>query len=119
MIGPNSPQRLHAHALDLVPRAHRLAQRLDRYFAQHPNVSREEFLMAALEKELDARAPELGRKVWPSVRLESHQPRRWVDERRPLTEEDLRIHAWLSERLALLHREPQGWWPKVRRFLGF
>jgi hypothetical protein len=42
---------------------------------------------------------------------------RWSDYRRPLTSEDLRIHAWLNERLAELHRERHGLWTKVRHIL--
>jgi hypothetical protein len=37
--------------------------------------------------------------------------------RRPLTAEDVRIHAWLSRRLAVLHYERHGLWPKLRRLL--
>jgi hypothetical protein len=37
--------------------------------------------------------------------------------RPPLTAEDIRIHVWLSERLAVLHYERHGLWPKLRRFL--
>ena len=40
-----------------------------------------------------------------------------LDFRPPLTAEDLRIHAWINERLAALHRERHGLWAKVRRFL--
>jgi hypothetical protein len=40
-----------------------------------------------------------------------------LDYRPPLTAEDLRIHAWIDERLAALHREWHGLWAKVRRFL--
>jgi hypothetical protein len=35
----------------------------------------------------------------------------------PLTSEDLRIHAWINERLAELHRERHGLWTKVRHIL--
>jgi hypothetical protein len=35
--------------------------------------------------------------------------------RLPLTEEDLRIHAWLNERLALLLYERHGLWPRANR----
>jgi hypothetical protein len=38
-------------------------------------------------------------------------------QRRPLTEEDTRIHAWLNERLALLHYERYGLWPRANRLL--
>ena len=37
--------------------------------------------------------------------------------RPPLTAEDLRIHAWINERLAVVHRERHGPWAKVLRFL--
>jgi hypothetical protein len=40
-----------------------------------------------------------------------------LDYRPPLTAEDLRIHAWIDERLAVLHRERHGLWAKARRFL--
>jgi hypothetical protein len=35
-----------------------------------------------------------------------------------LSAEDIRIHAWLTERLAVLHRERHGLWPRLRRFLS-
>lgn len=41
---------------------------------------------------------------------------RVFDYQPPLTSEDLRIHAWISERLAVLHRERHSLWAKVRRF---
>jgi hypothetical protein len=40
-----------------------------------------------------------------------------LDDRPPLTAEDLRIHAWINERLAVLRRERQGLWAKVRWLL--
>ena len=40
-----------------------------------------------------------------------------LDYRPPLTAEDLRIHAWINERLAALYRERHGPWAKLRRFL--
>jgi hypothetical protein len=42
---------------------------------------------------------------------------RVLDYRPPLTAEDLRIHAWINERLAVLQRERHGLGAKVRRFL--
>jgi hypothetical protein len=118
MIARNPPQRHDSHVQALVPPGNRLAQRLARYFALHPHVSREEFLVTALEKELDYRAADLGWKPLAPGHPGDRPSHRWVEERRPLTEEDLRIHAWLMERLALLHHERHGWWPKLRRFLG-
>jgi hypothetical protein len=37
--------------------------------------------------------------------------------RPPLTALDLRIHAWLTRRLALVHHEQHGLWPRLRRLL--
>jgi len=35
----------------------------------------------------------------------------------PPTEEGIRIHAWLSDRLAALDRTRSGLWPRLVRFL--
>jgi hypothetical protein len=40
-----------------------------------------------------------------------------LDDRPPLTAEDVRIHAWINQRLTVLHRERHGLWAKLRRFL--
>jgi hypothetical protein len=40
-----------------------------------------------------------------------------LDDRPPLTAEDIRIHAWINERLAVLHRERHGLRARLRRFL--
>jgi hypothetical protein len=40
-----------------------------------------------------------------------------LDYRLPLTAQDLRIHAWINQRLAVLQRERNSPWAKVRRFL--
>jgi hypothetical protein len=37
--------------------------------------------------------------------------------RTPPTAEDIRIHAWLSDRLAALDRNRSGLWPRLLRFL--
>jgi hypothetical protein len=50
-------------------------------------------------------------------------PEEWAEEfqgptaAQPLSAADIRLHAWLSERLALLHRERHGLWSALRRFL--
>jgi hypothetical protein len=38
------------------------------------------------------------------------------DYQSPPTEEDLRLHAWLTERLMALHRERQGLLPRLVQF---
>ena len=40
-----------------------------------------------------------------------------LDHPPSLTSEDLRIHAWINQRLTLHHREQNSLWAKVRRFL--
>ena len=41
---------------------------------------------------------------------------RVLDYRQPLTTEDVRVHTWINERLAILDRNRRGLWAKVRRF---
>ncbi len=79
-----------------------MAERVRRYFVRHPDVAPEEFLRDAVGREL-ARREGSGASPRPA-----HRP--------TLTEEDIRIHTWLNERLAVLHRERHGLWPRVRRF---
>lgn len=42
---------------------------------------------------------------------------RVLDNRPLLTTEDVRLHAWINERLAVVHREQHSLWAKARRFL--
>jgi len=56
----------------------------------------------------NARADAPGPAVWTRGR---------ADYRPPLTEEDVRLHAWLNERLAVLHHERNGFWPRTHRLL--
>jgi len=42
---------------------------------------------------------------------------RVLDNRPSLTAEDIRLHAWINERLAVVHREQHSLWAKARRFL--
>jgi hypothetical protein len=44
-------------------------------------------------------------------------PGRRFSARPVLSAEDIRIHAWLTERLAMLHYERHGLWPRLKRFL--
>jgi len=100
-----------------MPPSNRLAERVRHYFDQHPEVSREEFLLDAVRREIHAREPrETGNGARPA-RREGQGTNRWSTARPPLSAEDIRIHAWLNERLAMLHHERHGLWPKLRRFL--
>jgi len=90
MSAANSHYRIPFDGSNLLPPANRLVMRVRNYLDQHPKVSREEFLVDAV---------------------------RWSAARPRLTAEDLRLHAWLAERLAVLHYERHGLWPRLRRFL--
>jgi hypothetical protein len=67
--------------------------------------------MVAASSHLRLRYRDAGLSVVPRRRT------RVLDHRPPLTAEDLRIHAWITERLAVLHRERHGLWANLRRFL--
>jgi hypothetical protein len=86
-----------------TPPVRRLAERIRHSFARHPEVSAEEFLLAAARREVSLR--------------DGPSPGPWSSGRTPLTEEDIRVHAWLNQRLAALHRDRHGLVAKVRRFL--
>jgi hypothetical protein len=72
-----------------VPPVNRLAERVGYNFDRDPKTSRDEFLLEAVPQD---------------------------STRRPLSAEDLRLHAWLTERLAVLHYQRHGLWPRLRRF---
>ena len=89
MVAPNYSYPIPRRTVTAKPRTAALADRLHRYFDQHPSASREDFLIGALEHEIDARQP-------PTI-------------------DDVRIHAWLVKRQAVLNRERSGWRAKARR----
>jgi len=41
----------------------------------------------------------------------------WIPDSRPLSDEEVRFHAQLSDRLVELYRERYGLWSRIRRFL--
>jgi hypothetical protein len=89
MVAPNHSYAVRQTASKSTPQTQALKHRLRSYFDAHPQVSREEFLVGALQGE--------------------------IDSREPLTAKDMRIHAWLIERQAILDRERNGWRSRARR----
>ena len=89
----------------------RLAERVRQYSDQHPEVSRAELWLDAVPREIDARE-----RLKRGLRTTSGRVTR-RSSKPPVTAEDIRIHAWLTERLAVLHHERHGRWPRLRRFL--
>ena len=80
-----------------------LAERVRHYFDQNPEISQEEFLLEAVPREMHLR--------------ESPGASRWSPARPQLSTEDIRIHAWLTERRAALDYKRHGLWPKLQQFL--
>ena len=103
MVAPSRNWRFPSTAPNPLPPVKQLAERVRHYLARHPDVSPEEFLLDALGREVTLRE---GPDTSPGAA-----------SRPPLTEEDIRLHVWLNERLAALHRERHGLWQKIRRFL--
>jgi hypothetical protein len=97
--------------------SYRLDERIRRYFDQHPEVSREEFLLDAVRREIHVREQwDTDHRAGP-VRRGHPGANHWSTARPAITAEDIRIHTWLNERLAVLHHERHGFWPRLRRFL--
>jgi len=65
------------------------------------------------------RFPTAGFNPVPPVNRLAERVRHYFDQRptRPApSAEDIRVHAWLTERLAMLAYERFGLWPRLRRF---
>jgi len=93
------------------------AERGRHYFEGHPELVRADLFLDAGRTGIDFHEQtETGNGVGPT------QPNAVGNHRsstvRPsLSAEDLRIHAWLTERVTALHYERHGLWPKFRRLL--
>jgi hypothetical protein len=98
MVAVNSNDRIPSARANPVLPDSPLAQRVRHYFEQQPEVAREEFLLEAVRRGIHFRNTE-------------------STTRPSLSAEDIHLHAWLTERLAMLHYERHGLWPKLRRFL--
>jgi hypothetical protein len=86
-----------------------LAERVGYYFDKHPEVSRDEFLVEAVRREIYFREQR---------DLFNLDGQGGVAARRPPSAEDVRVHAWVAERLAAIHREQQSSWRKFKRFFS-
>jgi hypothetical protein len=116
MILRNNNHRLSSASFKRLPPSNRLAQRVQSYFARHPEASQEDFLQDAVGKEIDFR-DQLDQRVGPWFgHRQALGTNDWFAPPAP-TAEDIRMHAWIDERLAQLHRERYGVWSRVRRFL--
>ena len=117
MVAANPNYRIPYAGSNPVPPVNRLAERVRHYFDQHPEVSRQEFLLEAVLREIHFREHREKGNGAGTMRREGEGTGRWSTARAPLSAEDIRIHALLIERLAVLNYERYGLWPKLRRFL--
>ncbi len=88
-------------------------KRINNYFDHHPEVSKREFLREAVEREIQFRERMMTENVIGHTQRECEGANAWLS----ISERELRIHAWLIDRLMLLQEEKRGIWYKLRRFL--
>ena len=117
MVGANPNDRIPSAGSNPVPPVNRLAERVRHYFDQHPEVSRQEFLLEAVRREIHFREQRETGNGAGLARREGEGTNGWSTARPRPSAEDIRLHAWLTERLTMLHYERHGLWPKLRRFL--
>jgi hypothetical protein len=117
MAAANPNDRIPSARSNTVLPVNRLAERVRHSFDQHPEDSREEYFLDPVLREIHLREQRatgnearLGGRKGPGTTSGSTVPA-------PLSAEDIRIHVWLTERLAVLHYERYGLWPRLRRFL--
>ena len=94
----NPPRRPGA-----LPLAEPLVERVRHYFARHPEVRQEEFLLEAVGRELRF--------------CEQREAKRGA-ARQPRSAAGIHVQAAVAERLAVIHYERHALWPRVRRFLA-
>jgi hypothetical protein len=73
-------------------------------------------LRGALRRELLFREQQ-DRASWAPLSKEGPGASKGPSGRQPLSADEVRIHAWLNKRLAWLHYQRHGLWPRLRRFL--
>jgi hypothetical protein len=117
MVPANPNDRFSSDGSDPVPPVNRLAERLRHAFDQHPEVFREEFLRDARRRDIHLREQRETGNGAGIVRRQGQGTSSWSTARPRLSAEDIRVHARLLERLAWLHYERNGLWPRLRRFL--
>jgi hypothetical protein len=117
MVAANPNDRISSAGSNRVPAVNRLAKRVRRYFDQPPEVSPEEFLLEAVQREIHFREQREAGNGAGLARREGQGTSSWATHRRPVSAEDIRLHACLTERLAVLNYERYGLWPRLRQIL--
>jgi len=116
MVAFNQDYRIPSAGSKFTYSVNRLAGRVRHYFDEHPEVSRGEFLLDAVRREINRREQGETRNVVGTVRRDGEGINRRFTVRPP-SDDEIRFEALLAERLAVLHYERYGLWPRIRRFL--
>jgi hypothetical protein len=106
MVAPNYTNWTPPTQLDVGGLKRQVRQRVHDYFQRNPEESFEELLLVAVRQEIDRREG-TGGAALPASRI---HPRETV------TEEDVRLHTWLAERLEAVGRE-RTLWGRAKKFL--
>jgi hypothetical protein len=114
----NNALRLPAVASHPIVPVDCLRARVLRYLHEHPQASWQEFLRDAIQNEIARRETSMLATEWGDARWGSRGTSRWTYHRHRLTADDIRIHLWLRERLALLHGKRPSWRRKAGRILA-
>ncbi|MGA2254407.1 MAG: hypothetical protein ABSG53_07085 [Thermoguttaceae bacterium] len=116
MVAFNQDYRIPSAGSKFTYSVNRLAGRVRHYFDEHPEVSRGEFLLDAVRREINRREQGETRNVVGTVRRDGEGINRRFTVRPP-SDDEIRFGALLAERLAVLHYERYGLWPRLRRFV--
>jgi hypothetical protein len=89
-----------------VPAINRLAERVRHDIDR---LAREKCLLESVRRKTKNQAGPVSREL---------EETNWWSPAPPLpSNKDIQLHAWLTERLAVLHHERHDLWPRLRRFL--
>jgi hypothetical protein len=108
MVAINPNGRISFDGNRPIRAGNRLAERVHYDFQLHAVLVREKFLLTSVRREIEFR------ELTPAPLMGDRD--NWVSAARPRpSAKDIRLHVWLAERLAVLHHERHGLWPKLRR----
>jgi len=117
MVARNISWSLAHVPRDGMPSTHEVAQQIETYFATHPEISWENFLLSALQRELDVRNwnhQSCKRLLACVLNSESSE---LTASRPSFTVSDVRLHAMLAARVVALNRPKHGRWLTIPQVL--
>jgi hypothetical protein len=117
MVAANRDDRAFSGGFKHVPAINRLAERARHDFDLHVVLARERLSLESVRREIYFREPTETEDQAGPVARKVEGTNGWSLAPPLPSAKDIRLHAWLSERLAVLHHERHGLWPRLRRFL--